>query len=76
MHVIQIWKTSRGLFWDLPTAMKKENRAIDQDNRPGDPKTYEAPKQAYVLSAEVPTNGIFPSMIETMIFELTPAQVK
>lgn len=44
-----VYRTSKGTFWNLRDAMKKENRAKEFGSRPGDGSNYEQPQQAYVL---------------------------
>jgi hypothetical protein len=64
MNIKKVFVTSKGTFWNLADAEKKENRAKEYGSRPGDPVTYESVKESYVL-----TGG-------DNVFELSLVEVK
>jgi hypothetical protein len=51
MHITKVYKTSWGLFWDMETASKKQNRGMARGSRPEDGER-EPVLEAWVLCAE------------------------
>lgn len=80
MHILKAFKTSKGIFWDMATAMKPENRAHEDPTwwlLPVDERKLEVPQEVCLLSAPVPgtaSDGHRSTVWTT--FELTLAVVK
>ena len=77
MHIKRVYKTSKGIFWDMATASLKKNRKAIGGNRPGDNTEYEAVQPTFILCAPYQTLSPYGGSVEIQhIFELTEVEVK